>query len=182
MAAERSRTHDVAAGVLTFLTLYEGAVPLVARGLFGADQRFAPALWLPAPWWWIACLAIVVAGGALLLLIHRTQPHAGPEAAPDAPSGTSGEAVSTAHEGTGPDGRDTSGYDAASAVVLLAGIYNGVAPLVSRWFFDGDLLLAFTLRLPSPWWWVASACVIVATAVALGMIDRAKERAVDREG
>ena len=58
--------------------------------------------------------------------------------------------------------------------MFLVGIYNGVAPFVSRLLLDGDLLLALPLRLPSPWWWVASLAVIAATLVLLEAIDRAK--------
>ncbi len=67
------RAYDVAFGVVVFLGLYQGLVPLVVRPLFGADQRFAPALWLPSPWWWIACLAIVVTALALLAVIGQAK-------------------------------------------------------------------------------------------------------------
>jgi hypothetical protein len=42
--------------------------------------------------------------------------------------------------------------------------------------FDGDLFLAFPLRLPAPWWWLASLTVLVLTAVLLEWIDREKKR------
>ena len=67
-------------------------------------------------------------------------------------------------------------YDATSAIVLLVGIYNGVAPFVARLVFDGNLLLALPVRLPAPWWWIASIAVVLATVVLLGLIDQAKTR------
>jgi hypothetical protein len=156
------RRYGVARAVVTFLGLYQGAVPLVVRPLFGAEQRFAPALWLPAPWWWLACLGVVVVTIGLLAAISAAQARAGsPAAAP-------GEAA-PARDGT-------AGYDALSAFVLLAGIYNGIAPFVVRLFSDGSLLLAFPLRLPAPWWWITSLAVVVVTVALLGLLDRAKER------
>lgn len=70
------------------------------------------------------------------------------------------------------------GYDAASAVVFLVGLYNGLAPFVSRLLFDGDLLLALPLRLGAPWWWITSLAVLVVTFVLLALIDQAKDRAL----
>ena len=67
-------------------------------------------------------------------------------------------------------------YDAIAAVVLLVGIYNGVAPFVARLVFDGNLLLALPLRLPAPWWWIASIAVVLTTVVLLSLIDQAKKR------
>jgi hypothetical protein len=153
----------VATGVVAFLTLYQGAVPLVARGLFGAEQRFAPALWLPAPWWWVACLAVTAAGVAVLAALdgRRDAPAGEAAAAPPAPAEDEEDAR-------------TAGYVALEGFVFLAGLYNGVAPFVSRLVFDGDLLLALPLRLPSPWWWVASLAVIAATAALLVVLDRAE--------
>ena len=161
-----TRAYDVASVVVTFLGLYQGAVPLVVRAVFGAEQRFAPAMWLPAPWWWLACLGIVAVMIALLTVIHRAKARHAPPAAVAAPAEDPNE------------GRD-AGYDALSAIVLLAGIYNGIAPFVARLVFDGDLFLAFTLRLPAPWWWIASLAVIVLAVVLLEVIDRAKNRDAD---
>ena len=45
---------------------------------YSADQRFAPALWLPTPWWWIAGLGIVAATTIAVLLV------------PDSPSPSTG--------------------------------------------------------------------------------------------
>ena len=165
----RARLYDAARVLVTFLGLYQGAVPLIVRLLFGAEQRFAPALWLPAPWWWIACLGIVAVMVALLTAIHaakqRLPARAPTTPAPAAPAGPDE-----------PDEDGTGGYDALSALVLLVAIYNGIAPFVARLVFDGDLFLAFTLRLPSPWWWIASLAVLVAAVALLGLIDRAKQR------
>ena len=169
--ARADRWLRVVAGTVTFVTLHQGAVPLVARGVFGREQRFAPALWLPAPWWWVACLAITGLGIALLAGVEAAR-HRPPAA--NAPPAVTPPAVAPP-EVAPPDPADrTSGYDALAGLVFLVGIYNGVAPFVSRLLLDGDLLLALPLRLPSPWWWVASLAVIVATLVLLEAIDRAK--------
>jgi hypothetical protein len=168
-----ARWRRVASWVVPFLALYQGVVPLVARPLFGRDQRFAVALALPAPWWWIACLGIIALAAVLLVLLHAPEDTAAaPE--PDQPSPAAEE-----------DKPGTEGYDALSAIVLLVGIYNGLAPFVSRLVFGGDLFLAFTLRLPPPWWWIASLAVLIVTGLLLGMIDRAKQRhagAGERDG
>ena len=92
MLGTAARRYDVASGIVTFLGLYQGAVPLVVRPLFGADQRFAPALWLPAPWWWIACLSVVAVAGALL--VPSTAPRSGP-----VPAGPETEAVAGSRGG-----------------------------------------------------------------------------------
>ncbi|MGY2075649.1 MULTISPECIES: hypothetical protein [unclassified Blastococcus] len=157
----RARWRPVLSWLVGFLTLYQGVVPLIVRPLFEADQRFAVALALPSPWWWLACVGIIVLGVGLLALLHRGEEPPPAAAQPEEP-----------REETG-----TEGYDALSALVLLAGIYNGLAPFVSRLLFDGELFLAFTLRLPAPWWWIASLAVLVLTVVLLAAIDRAKERA-----
>ena len=150
-------------GAVVFVALYQGVVPLVARLVFDADQRFAPALWLPSPWWWIMCVAVVAVAVSVLAAIHtRGLPSPGPSGAPPG-------ARDQGDEGTGI-------YDAAAAVVLLVGIYNGLAPFVARLVFDGNLLLALPLRLRAPWWWVTSIAVVIATVVLLALIDRAKQR------
>ncbi|SOE02374.1 hypothetical protein [Blastococcus haudaquaticus] len=166
-ASTSTRPYDVASVVVTFLGLYQGGVPLVVRAVFGAEQRFAPVMWLPAPWWWIACLGIVAVMAALLTVIHRAK-------ARHAPPPATGTDVPAAEED--PHEARDAGYDALSAIVLLAGVYNGIAPFVSRLFFDGDLFLAFTLRLPAPWWWIASLVVVALAVVLLAVIDRAKNR------
>jgi len=61
-----------AKSAVVFLGLYQGAVPLVARGIFGRDQRLAPATWLTSPWWWLACLAIVAVGIGLLAALESS--------------------------------------------------------------------------------------------------------------
>lgn len=148
-------------GVVAFLGLYQGAVPLVVRGLFDRDQRFAPALWLSAPWWWIACLAVIVATLAILALLDPDDDDAAEVAGiDDAPAAADG----------------TSGYDVLSGLVLLIGVYNGVAPFVARLVFDGNLLFALPLRLAAPWWWVTSLAVIAVAVVLLAVIDAAKQR------
>jgi ABC-type antimicrobial peptide transport system permease subunit len=62
---EHSRS-SVAVGLAVLVGLHQGAVPLVLRGLFDRDQRFAPALSLPSPWWWIARVAIAATSLAVL--------------------------------------------------------------------------------------------------------------------
>jgi hypothetical protein len=168
--ARTHQPHRAATGVVAFLTLYQGTVPLVARGLFGAEQRFAPALWLPAPWWWVACLAVTAAGVTLLAALDGRRPGRPAEEAPPPAAGATAEVTAEAPQ----VGGGTTGYDALEALVFLVGLYNGVAPFVSRLVFDGDLLLALPLRLPSPWWWVASLAVVAATAALLAVIDRAE--------
>lgn len=173
--ASRHDLRRAASGVVVVLGLYQGAVPLVVRGAFGGDQRFAPALWLPAPWWWIACAgiaALAVAAAAVL--------ESGEE--PDRSEAVDRSERSERSEGTEPPDRaaPVAGYDALSAVVFLLGIYNGIAPFVARLVFDGDLLLAFTLRLPAPWWWIASLVVVAVAIALLEAIDRAKQRRLSR--
>jgi hypothetical protein len=167
MGTPGQRNHGwktAASGLVVFLGLYHGAVPLVVRLAFDRDQRLAPALWLPSPWWWIACLGVVAVSLGLLTALHADD-----EPAPSDPSGApSGAAASKSESG--------GGYDVASAVVLLAGIYNGVVPFVARLVFDGNQALALPLRLPAPWWWIASLAVVAVTVVLLTLIDQAKER------
>lgn len=163
------RGYDVASGLVTFVGLYEGLVPLLVRLLFGADQRFAPALWLPPPWWWIACAAVVLIALVVLALIHDAKQRRFPHEREDAlPSSTERDPT---------DGKSGTGvFDAISAVVFLVGIYNGVAPFIARLVFDGNLLMALPLRLRAPWWWITRLAVIAATIVLLAVIDDAKQR------
>lgn len=100
----------MASGIVTFLGLCQGAVPLVVRPLFGAEQRIAPALWLPAPWWWIACLGIVALTVGLLIALHAAREKRVPPAPQDDAAGENPQADDRA-----------AGYDALSAIVLLAG-------------------------------------------------------------
>jgi hypothetical protein len=167
-----TRSHDAASAVVWFVGISQGLVPLVVHGVFDRDDRIALPLLLPAPWWWIACLAVLVGAVAALLLIdvakERAAPvHPAPEA--DEDGGDPADAART---------ETAAGYDALSGLVLLVGIYNGLAPFVARLVFDGDLFLAFTLHLPSPWWWVASLAVVALAVVLLKWIDRAKKRVI----
>lgn len=165
MSSQGTRGYDAASAVVWFVGISQGLVPLVVHGVFDRDGRFALPLLLPAPWWWVTCLAVLVLGVVALLVIDDAKERAAavPEPSPDEPAEP---APSDA----------AAGYDALSGLVLLAGVYNGLAPFVSRWFFGGDLFLAFTLRLPAPWWWLASLAVLVLTAVLLEVVDRAKQR------
>jgi hypothetical protein len=173
--ASRPDVRRAASRVVVVLGLYQGAVPLVVRGAFGGDQRFAPALWLPSPWWWIACAGIVALAVAAAAALEPDGPD-GPDAAEaaDRPDGPERPAQDQA--------TPVAAYDALSAVVFLLGVYNGIAPFVARLVFDGDLLLAFTLRLPAPWWWIASLAVVAAAVALLEAIDRAKQRRLADDG
>lgn len=153
--------------IVIVLGLYQGAVPLVVRAAFGGDQRFAPALWLPSPWWWIACLAVVAAAIAVAAVLE------------DSGTGEPAQATESPAEPAGQDG-PVAGYDAVSAVVFLVGVYNGIVPFVARLVFDGDPVLAFTLLLPSPWWWIVSLVVIAVAVVLLDLVDTAKQRRLSR--
>jgi hypothetical protein len=164
MSSQGTRGSDAASAVVWFVGVSQGLVPLVVAGVFDRDSRFALPMLLPDPWWWIACLAVVVLAVVALLAIESAKERAVPEAGGGAPGADQGS-----------DG--AAAYDALSGLVLLAGIYNGLAPFVARLVFGGDLFLAFTLRLPSPWWWLASLGVVVLTVVLLEWIDRAKRRA-----
>lgn len=165
--APGSELRRVASRVVVVLGLYQGAVPLVVRGAFGGDQRFAPALWLPSPWWWIACAGVVAVAVAAAAALEPDEPDEPGHDRPDEPGGDAGRPDRTV---------PVAGYDALSAVVFLVGLYNGVAPFLARLVFDGDLLLALTLRLPAPWWWIASLAVVAAAVALLEAIDRARQR------
>jgi hypothetical protein len=175
--------YDALLAVVAFGGLYQGAVPLVVRLLFDGDQRFAPALWLPAPWWWLACLGVVLVTLALLAVIDTVAGRRHPAAPTGEPVILEKNQPGAADQGERPakgekaeKGSDADGYDLAMGLVLLAGIYNGVAPFVSRLVFDGDLVLAVTLRLPAPWWWLASLGALIAAFVLLIVLDQAKRR------
>ena len=163
-SSQSTRGSDAASAVVWFVGISQGLVPLVVAGVFDRDSRFALPLLLPGPWWWIACLAVLVLAVVALLAIDTAKERA---------AAGSGDAAPAAEEGADRAG----GYDALSGLVLLVGIYNGLAPFVARLVFGGDLFLAFTLRLPSPWWWLTSLAVVVLTVVLLEWIDRAKKRA-----
>lgn len=161
-----TRGYDAASAFVWFAGISQGLVPLVVHGVFDRDGRFALPLLLPDPWWWIACLAVLVLAVVALIGIDAAKERATP--GPPAP---------TADPLEEPEKTEASaGYDALSGLVLLVGIYNGLAPFVSRLLFGGDLFLAFTLRLPAPWWWLASLAVLAVTVVLLEWIDRAKQR------
>jgi hypothetical protein len=167
MSGQGTRGTDAASAVVWFVGISQGLVPLVVAGVFDRDSRFALPLLLPAPWWWMACLAVLVLAVVALLLLDAAEERAasGPAAPP------------TDHDGEAVHEKAAAGYDALSGLVLLIGIYNGLAPFIARLVFDGDLFLAFTLRLPAPWWWLASLAVLALTVVLLEWIDRAKQRA-----
>jgi hypothetical protein len=168
---QSTRGYDAASAVVWFVGISQGLVPLVVHGVFDRDGRFALPLLLPAPWWWIACLAVLVLAVVALIGIDAAKERAAPP--PVEPSAET------------PDEKQASGaggYDALSGLVLLVGIYSGLAPFVSRLVFDGDLFLAFPLRLPTPWWWLVSLAVLAVTVVLLEWIDRAKQRATGGQG
>lgn len=171
MEQQRStRRYDVASAVVWVVGISQGVVPLVVRAFTDRSDRIALAFRLPAPWWWIASAAVVVLAAGALLGIEAAKERATPEAAPAA-----------AAEEPEPS-EPTAWYDALSGLVLLVGLYNGLAPFVSRWFFGGDLFLALPLRLPAPWWWIVSLAVVALTVVLLEGIDRARNRAAGAPG
>ena len=160
---------------MAFLGLYQGAVPLVVRWAFDGDQALAPALALSSPWWWITCLAVVLVTVAAVVAIHAAgERHVAPLAASPAADAAADDAPPAADD----DARDERDrwYDTASALVLLVGVYNGLAPFVARLVLDSDLFLALPLRLPAPWWWIVSLAVLAVTVVALGALDAARRR------
>lgn len=77
---------------------------------------------------------------------------------------------------------DTSARDAASAVVLLLGIYQGAVPLVARLLFGREPFLALPLRLPSPWWWIVALGVIVGATGLLAWLDASGTVPAEQEG
>lgn len=167
-----TRGYAVASAVVWFVGISQGLVPLVVRALFDRDDRLALPLLLPDPWWWIACIAVLLLAAIALLVIETARERAAPQPVHSAPEATGdGE-----DRGGSERSEAAAGFDALSGLVLLVGIYNGLAPFVARLVFDGDLFLAFPLRLPSPWWWLASLAVLVLTVVLLEGIDRAKKR------
>lgn len=161
--------YDAASAVAWFVGISQGLVPLVVAGVFGRDGRFALPLLLPPPWWWLASIAVVLLALAALVLIDTAKERA----APTRPAREHEEPEKTSDV--------AAGFDALSGLVLLVGVYNGLAPFVSRLLFDGDLFLAFTLRLPAPWWWIASLAVLALTVVLLELVDRAKKRSTGVE-
>lgn len=166
-----SRWFDAAAAVVAVLGLHQGAVPLVVRGVFDGDQPLAPALALPSPWWWITRLAVVLVAVAALVAVHAAgERHVAPPAAASSAADDDPPAADDAR-----DDRDRW-YDTASDLVLLVGVYNGLAPFVARLVLDSDLFLALPLRLPAPWWWVVSLAVLAVTVAALGALDAARRR------
>jgi hypothetical protein len=160
------RRREVLARVVVVVGLYQGGVPLVARGAFGAEQRFAPAASLGAPWWWLACVVIVAVAVALAVVLEPADP----------PVDTSSAPVAAPVDAAPQRSAATADLDALAAVVVLAGFYNGVAPFVARLVLGGDLRLALPLYLPAPWWWLTSAATIVGAVAALEAIERAKHR------
>jgi hypothetical protein len=161
--------RHVLAGVVAAVGLYQAGVPLIARGVFGAEQRLAPAAALPAPWWWLTCAALAALTALVLLAL----------APGDAPAGHSSKEVANPAQ-AGSDEAADQGWDALSGFIVLVALYNGLAPFVVRLVFHGDrLLLALPLHLPGPWWWIVAGSVIVAAAAALVAVDRARDRSDD---
>ena len=90
-------------------------------------------------------LAIVLATLALLAVIDDARDQRFPVEPEPA-------RAADAAEEAGKRALDSVATHDASGTDFLLGIYNSIAPFVSRLIFDGDLLLALPLRLPSPWW------------------------------
>jgi hypothetical protein len=57
-------------------------------------------------------------------------------------------------------------------LLFAIGLVEGLFPLLARGLFDGRTLLAPTVHLPAPWWWLVSASILVACAVGLVVLDQ----------
>ena len=64
------------------------------------------------------------------------------------------------------------GADAASSIVFVLALTQGVVPLVSKLLFGGAPIWASSARLASPWWWITASGLIVAAALVLDALDR----------
>ncbi|MEV5711193.1 hypothetical protein [Actinoallomurus sp. NPDC052274] len=71
--------------------------------------------------------------------------------------------------------KDPKAYDLLSFVVCWLGLHQGLYPFGAKLFGWGPRL-ALPLRLPGPFWWIASALVVGAAVFLLDRIDRAKKR------
>lgn len=153
-------------------------MPLVARAVWDRESRFAPAAALDPPWWWIACGAIALLAFAVVAVLD---PGGTDDVAEDADGDGTGAGAHGGEHDTGDAAAfGTGAWDGVSAVIVLVGFYNGVAPFVAHLLLDGDLLLALPLRLGAPWWWMASLAVLAVCFAALVGIDQARDR--DRSG
>ena len=57
-------------------------------------------------------------------------------------------------------------------LLVAIAVIEGLFPLLARGLFDGRTLLAPTVHLPAPWWWLVSASVLVACAVGAVVLDQ----------
>jgi hypothetical protein len=169
--ADHDRLHTAASTVVAFLGISQGVVPLITRGFLNRNERLAPASWLSAPWWWIACLAIIALALSLIAVIEIARPHQGLSESVATPDNLAAPTDATQAD---PDTDRSKVYDSLSGLILLIGLYNGIAPFVTRLIFDVDLLLVLPLRLPTPWWWITSLAVLATTNALLAVIDQAK--------
>lgn len=164
-----SRPYTPATTALVVVALSQGAIPLVTRGLLNRKERLAPASWLNSPWWWIACLTIVIFAFASIAAIETRRQRQHLTDASDVGGGP--EVHTDTKDPDDPDEVRSQTFDALSGLVLLVGLYNGVAPLVARLAFDTTLFLALPLRLAAPWWWITSLAVMATTVFLLVTID-----------
>ena len=75
---------------------------------------------------------------------------------------------------------DSKTYDLMLFAVLIAGVWQGVVPLIFTATGTGYRGLAFPMLLPQPWSWIVAVLAIVVAVVLLAVIDRAKKRARPR--
>ncbi|GAB2465035.1 hypothetical protein [Jatrophihabitans fulvus] len=66
--------------------------------------------------------------------------------------------------------------DSLQGFILVAGIYEGALPFLSR-VFDWHPFLAFPTRLDAPWWWLVSAVALVVAVVLILVLERVKDPA-----
>lgn len=180
-ASPRARHgRNLAAIAVALVGLQQGLIPLVLRLTTGHHERFALASYLPSPWWWIACLVIMVAAATLLAVVDtdRTADATSPTAAALHGNTTATGASVPSSPADQPTTSGDRDLDAASGLVFLVGVYNGVLPFGAR-LFDTTLFLALPTRLPAPWWWLASLAICVATAVTLWWLDQARSRRLE---
>jgi hypothetical protein len=67
-------------------------------------------------------------------------------------------------------------HEAASAVVFIVGLHQGLIPLVAGLVFDREPTLALATRLPTPWWWLACLAVVGLATALLAAIDQSRTR------
>lgn len=57
--------------------------------------------------------------------------------------------------------KDSKSYDRLSGLLLFLGVIEGVRPFINKALGWGSSFICLPMYLPSPFWWIASAGVIV---------------------